>query len=213
MACSSRSRLTFAARSGGHSIETGTPSAGCVPSATSASSAASETASSRGRSCPACARASVEESARETREPLGLALDVREKAVALGRMILCARLQHLDRADDRRQRRPKLVRRVRDELAFRKLAPLLLGQVVEHDHHRVALGLRRDADERERTLLVGPNVRLGERSTRRRRGSQQIRAARTSTTARAAGRPRRGACRARVAPRYWRTARRAPRRP
>ena len=104
-----------------------------------------------------------QQSAREPREPLGLALDVREKAVALGRIILRARLQHLDRADDRRQRRPKLVRRVRDELAFRKLAPLLLGQVVEHDHHRVALGLRRDADERERTLLVGPHVRLRER--------------------------------------------------
>ncbi len=86
-----------------------------------------------------------------------------EEPVALDRILLRARLQHLDRADDRRQRRAQLVRRVRDELALRELAPLLLREVVEHDHHRVALGLRRDADEREGLFLARGHVRLRER--------------------------------------------------
>ena len=77
--------------------------------------------------------------------------------------VLRAALQHLDRADDRRQRRAQLVRRVRDELALGELAPLLLREVVEHDQHRVALGLRRNADERERMLFVRMHVRLRER--------------------------------------------------
>ena len=81
----------------------------------------------------------------EPRQPRRLALDVAEEAVALGGILLRARLEHLDRADDRRQRRAQLVRRVRDELALGELAPLLLGQVVEHDQRRVALGLGRDA--------------------------------------------------------------------
>jgi len=101
-----------------------------------------------------------QERASEARQPVRLALDVREEAVALCRVVLRARLQHLDRADDRRQRRAQLVRGVRDELALGELAPLLLGEVVEHDQHRVALGLRGDADERERAVVVGAYVRL-----------------------------------------------------
>ena len=95
----------------------------------------------------ACARASVS-SARASRASRSASRSMwREETVALDGVVLRARLQHLDRADDRRQRRAQLVRRVRDELALGELAPLLLGQVVEHDQHRVALGLRRDADD------------------------------------------------------------------
>ena len=65
-ACSSRSRLTSPASSGGQSISTATPSIGRISSATSCRSACSDTASTRGRSWPACARASVS-SARASR--------------------------------------------------------------------------------------------------------------------------------------------------
>ncbi len=76
------------------------------------------------------------------------------------------------------------MRRVRDELALRQLAPLLLGQVLEHDHHGVALGLRRDSDQRERMLLVGSHVHLRER----RAGVEEAR----GELAQGEGRPRLG---------------------
>ena len=155
-ACSSRSRLTIA-----HELRRALDldrrrrRADGASSATSCSSARSGTGSSARPLLAGVRAGERQQRAREAREPRGLALDVGEEAVALDGIVLRARLQHLDGADDRRQRRAQLVRRVRDELALGELAPLLLGQVVEHDQHRVALGLRGDADERERVLLVG----------------------------------------------------------
>ena len=55
---------------------------------------------------------------------------------------------------------------VRHELALGQLAPLLFGEVVEHDEHRVAFRLRRDADETERVLFVRTHVRLRQRRVR-----------------------------------------------
>src|SRR5437762_764792 len=55
------------------------------------------------------------------------------------------------------------VHRIRHELALGQLAPLLLGEVVEHDQHRVAFRLCGDPDEAERALLVRAHVRLRER--------------------------------------------------
>ena len=146
--CSSRSRLTIAPRSGGHSTSTATPSGGRrLVGDLLRAAARSATGSTRGCSWPGVRARERQQRAREPREPRRLALDVGEEAVALDRIVLRARLQHLDRADDRRQRRAQLVRGVRDELALGELAALLLGQVVEHDQHRVALRLRRDADD------------------------------------------------------------------
>ena len=51
-------------------------------------------------------------------QPGGLALDVCEEAVAFDGIVLRSRLQHLDGADDRRERRAQLVRRVRHELTL-----------------------------------------------------------------------------------------------
>ena len=96
----------------------------------------------------------------EARQPAGLALDVGEETVALGGILLRARLEQLDRADDRRQRGAQLVRRVRHELALGELSPLLLGQIVDHDERPVGLGLGRNAGDRVGELLVGPHMHL-----------------------------------------------------
>ena len=98
--------------------------------------------------------------AREPRQPSRLALDVAEEAVALDGILLRAGLEHLDGADDRRQRRAQLVRGVRDELALGQLPPLLLGQVVDDEQRPVGLGLGRDPDDAVRVLLVGRHVHL-----------------------------------------------------
>jgi len=98
--------------------------------------------------------------AREPGEPARLALDVAEEAVARHGILLRAGLEHLDGADDRRQRRAQLVRRVRDELALGQLAPLLLGQVVDDQERPVGLGLGGDADDGVRVLLVRRHVHL-----------------------------------------------------
>ena len=99
-----------------------------------------------------------EHRAGEPRQPAGLALDVAEEAVALDGILLRAGLEHLDRADDRRQRRAQLVRRVGDELALGELAPLLLGEVVDDEQRPVGLGLGRDA-RRRRTRAARPASR------------------------------------------------------
>ena len=52
----------------------------------------------------ACAR-EREQCPCEPGQPGRFALDVREKPVALGRVVLGARLEHFDGADDRRERR------------------------------------------------------------------------------------------------------------
>ena len=96
----------------------------------------------------------------EPREPARLPLDVGEEAVPLGGILLRSRLQHLDGADDCRQRRAQLVRGVRDELALGELPPLLLGQVVDDEQGPVRLGLGGDADDAVRVLLVGCHVHL-----------------------------------------------------
>ena len=96
----------------------------------------------------------------EPREPAGLPLDVGEEAVPLGGILLRSRLQHLDGADDCRQRRAQLVRGVRDELALGELPPLLLGQVVDDEQGPVRLGLGGDADDAVCVLLVGCHVHL-----------------------------------------------------
>ena len=97
------------------------------------------------------------------RAPFRLTLDVREKPVALGGVVLGASLKHLDGADDGRQRSTQLVRSVRDELTLGELSALLLAQIVEHDQHGVAFRRRRDSHERERALLVRTHMRLRER--------------------------------------------------
>ena len=58
-ACSSRSRFVSTARPSATSTSTATPACGWSPAATSRRSGASSTASTRGGSCPECARASV----------------------------------------------------------------------------------------------------------------------------------------------------------
>ena len=78
-----------------------------------------------------------EQRAPQPPEPERLPLDQREEAVALDRVVLRARLQHLERGLDRGQRRAELVRRVRDELALGALAPLALRDVGD-DEDRVA---------------------------------------------------------------------------
>ena len=98
--------------------------------------------------------------AREPREPARLALDMPEEAVALDGILLRARLEHLDRADDRRQRRAQLVRGVRDELPLGELPPLLLGQVVDDEQRPVRLGLGRDPGDPVGVLLVRRHVHL-----------------------------------------------------
>ena len=57
----------------------------------------------------------------------------------------------------------QLVRRVRDELALGELPPLLLGQVVDDEQRPVGLGLRGDADDAVRVLLVRRHVHLRDR--------------------------------------------------
>ncbi len=53
--------------------------------------------------------------------------------------------------------------RVGDELPFRELAPLLIGQVVDDEQRPVGLGLGGDADDAVRVLLVGRDVHLRRR--------------------------------------------------
>ena len=83
-----------------------------------------------------------------------------EEPIALDRVVLRPRLQHLDRAADRGQRRAKLVRRVRDELALGALAALALGHVGQHEHGRLDARLDRDADDAVGVLGVGGRTRL-----------------------------------------------------
>jgi hypothetical protein len=64
-------------------------------------------------------------------EPVALALDVADEEVALVGQLLRPRLQDLDRRRDRREGRPELVRRVRDELALGPLPSLARGDVLE----------------------------------------------------------------------------------
>ena len=99
----------------------------------------------------------------ESRQPAGLALDVAEETVALGGILLGAGLEHLDGADDRRERCAELVRRVRDELALGELSPLLLGQVVDDEQRPVGVRLGGDADQAVRMLLVRCHVHLRDR--------------------------------------------------
>ena len=84
-ACSSRSRLTIATSSGGQSTSTATPSIGRSSSATSCSSAPSDDRLDARPLLPGVRARERQQRAREPREPLRLALDVREEAVALDR--------------------------------------------------------------------------------------------------------------------------------
>ena len=64
-------------------------------------------------------------------------------------LVLRAGLEHLDRGDDRRERRAQLVRGVRRELALHALVARALGLVLDDEDRVLAAGRRRDAgDER-----------------------------------------------------------------
>ena len=115
-ACSSRPRLASAAAPVGQRTETRTPSAGRRPSATAARTGASGDDLRARRLDAALQPGELEQRGAQSRQPVGLAGDVPEEPVPLGGDVLGPGREHLDAADDRRERRAQLVRRVGDEL-------------------------------------------------------------------------------------------------
>ena len=188
-----------------------TPSRGRSVAATSRSSGASATGLERAAAPARRARARASSIARARRASrAGLALDVREEAVALDGILLRAGLQHLDRADDRRQRRAQLVRRVRDELALGELAPLLLGQVVETSSALSVSGCDGMPTTPYACSSSGVTCACATRRRSVEEALRELAQREARATARAARRPRRAGRRAAAAPRRSRSGRRDP---
>ena len=168
------------------------PSAGTLAAAISRSSPLSSTGSRCRFSCCVCARARIR-SELESRVSRVAWRPIRSmKRSRLSGSSCAPDLQRLDRARDRGHRRAQLVRGVGDELALGLAAPLLLGDVGEHEHDEIRRR-RGHADERDRRAVLALAARLGDRRARARTAPRRRGAAAARRTSREAARPSRAA--------------------
>ena len=101
-----------------------------------------------------------EQRLRDAREPIGLQLDVAEELVPVGGHVLGPGLKHLDRGDDRGQRRSELVGRVRRELSLGPLRPLP-RRLVGHNENGRVVASGWDSGERQSGVGVRAEALLG----------------------------------------------------
>ena len=168
-----------------------TPACSGIRPARSSSTSRSRTVEARLARVAALGACDEQQGPCQPSQAIRLSLDQLEELVADGGLVLRAGLQHLDRGDDRRQRRAQLVRRVRRELALRPLVALALGLVRDHQDRRICLPrpaeLPRSSGRARRSDVVFSCTGNLRREQVGRDAGERLQL----------GRPRRGACPAR----------------